>query len=106
MSYTIEPIYVAYETDNEMGRRGGCCGMFTTERQATAAAAGKGYYGSQGSVVFETCINIDGKRFLLKSPEPIEADVDSKTFRKQQLRSSALAKLTPQEIEALELNEH
>jgi hypothetical protein len=61
----IRRVFTAFETANEYGRLGALVGVFDTEALAKAAAQGKGYYNSEGSVREGRVIEFDGHTYLL-----------------------------------------
>lgn len=100
-SGNIIDLWTVYETVDEYGRRGGIVGYFDTRSKADAAAVGKGFYGSNGLVVngFGLRINDDGVLpLVLDHPVPLNIDA---LRHAEEIRESALAKLTPTERAAL-----
>ena len=51
MSYQLTTVYVAYEVVNEYGKHGGLVMVSQSKEAAEAAAKGRGWWGSDGSVM-------------------------------------------------------
>lgn len=72
----------------------------STENAAQKAAKGRGWYGGDGFVSKSHALRIEGKVWLLASPEPIDLDsIGAK--RDAELREKTLAGLTPDQRRVL-----
>ena len=89
----------AFPTTDEYGRHGPCIGWFSTEEAAKKRAKGKGWYGGDGAVDKCYTITVGGKTYRLEAKTPIK--VDDTDRKNDAIRKSVLAKLTPEEREAL-----
>lgn len=73
--------------------------FFQEERTAKAFAEGNGWYGGKASVRQHFAIAVGDKCYLIDR----EIDLDQKRKeRRKHLRRTAIAKLTPEELEAIQ----
>jgi hypothetical protein len=95
-------VYAAYSGGDDRGQGQTLVGYHSDEPQAEESIKGKGYFGGDGSVRKKTAIVVEGKCYILESITPI--DLDQEDSRHQaEIRSKALAKLSPVERDALGL---
>jgi hypothetical protein len=73
-------------------------GFFTTATLATEAARGKGFYTGDGQVKAVKVLRIVNSFYML---EPVQVD----DMTHQERRRKAIAKLTPEDLEALGIEE-
>jgi hypothetical protein len=96
----IKLFFTAHPTTDERGSLGPTIGVFRRRADADAAAMNRGAYGGNGVVRERYGIEANGRCWLLDDPEGVLLDVDIAKRRKE-IADAALAKLTPEEREAL-----
>jgi len=91
-------VWTVTETVNEYGSQGEVIGHFTNHAAAKSAANGRGWSGSEADISERSAITFprDGVTYILADADPVALDVDFFKTR-EELRASALAKLTPAE---------
>lgn len=95
-------VYCAHHGE-ERGR-GALIAVCSTEVNAKAQAAGKGWYGGDGDVIQRKAVKIDGKVYLLDEFHPKPVDLDGEQAKvKARIRQEALKKLSDVEKDALGL---
>ncbi|AHJ87411.1 hypothetical protein phiPsa374_151 [Pseudomonas phage phiPsa374] len=99
----IVPVFVAYEVHDEYGRNKSVLSLHRTKADAEVAARNKGWYGGPGDVQMKHAIEDGLDLYLLADFRPTcYADVtELRERQRQRAVEAALAKLTPEEIEAL-----
>jgi hypothetical protein len=98
----LKKIYKVWSTSDEYGRNHELIGYFSTKQGADMAAAGKGWWGGNGNVEEGYATKIDGDWYELKQIVPIIIDRDL-VKHQEALKKKALAKLSPEELAALNL---
>lgn len=105
-AYEEVTIYVAHETNDDRGTLGGVIGFYSSPGNAKMAAAGKGYYGSDGRIRERQALRIKqtGEMFLLDEYHDFPIDIDGNLAEKRKAAvKAALDKLTDTDIELLGL---
>lgn len=107
VDYVSKPFkaWEVWETTNEFGRHGAMIGLFTDEADAKRFAEGKGWFGSNGSVVGGQAVTIGDTIYLIR--EMINKDdLNISLPEKAKLRrEQALAKLTDEDKRILGITE-
>jgi len=94
-------VWIVHETVDEYGRTGSRVGVYRSPLVAEEAAKGKGWWGGKGRVSMRRAINTEEGVYILEDPgQPVKFSDEAMEI---DLRTQALAKLTPAERKALGL---
>lgn len=102
MEMEILTVYGAHGDGGERGL-GPLLGYFTDKKVAQQVSKGKGWYGGDGYISEKMAVNTGNGVYLIEDPKPIDLNNEF-AIKKDQLKASALSKLTPDEIRALGIN--
>lgn len=92
--------FAVYETTDDYGRRGSCLGIFRSSISANEAAKGRGWYGGDAECTEVWLVEIDGKYYRLKSPEPVDLDRQQAIYD-EKLKQQTLASMTAEQKRVL-----
>jgi hypothetical protein len=103
-------IFEVRETINERGTLGAVVGYCDSKTTADARAKGEGWWGGMGAVSEMSALVLEGQVWALRQPEPVQVmNLEQVRILKPvpqseidtELRSAALAKLSPDERRVL-----
>lgn len=94
-------VYQIYEGGDEWGNERPA-EFYSTHTKATLAAKGRGAYGGNAKVETKYAVSFNGVVYVLADKNPIDLD-GQLAQRTENIRKQALAKLTPEEVEALKI---
>lgn len=95
----ILTVYGAHGDGGERGL-GPLLGYFSDKKVAQQVAKGKGWYGGDGYIDQKMALDTGNGVYLIADENPIDLDNEF-SMRKDELKASALSKLTPDELRAL-----
>ena len=101
----IIDVWAAFECDDDRGRNGAFIGIFRTQQAAKTAAAGRGFYGSEGNVEQRKAAYFaDDVLYLLDRTAPMALVLGIDLIKTKEKRiKQAMDKLTDEEVELLGL---
>lgn len=109
MNWKLQDIkgYKIFETINDRGMRGACRGYYLTKQEADLARKHIGWWGEEGAIDYVTILVLEDDKgvktyYEAKPISAVDWGVDPVKVR-EKLKSSALAKLTDNEKQALGL---
>lgn len=95
----IFTVYTVHRENNDR-YNGPITDVCSTKELAKQVAHGSGWYGGDAPIETRSAVKIDGKVYLLHVNRPVDLDGKLQAMH-EELKKSALQKLTADEIEAL-----